>query len=1001
MNISFKTYFLTGLVTLLLHMVLPMATSAQTGIVFGEIKDSMTGEQLIGATVTVVGTSIGAASDIDGRYILRSAPAGNQVLLFRYLGYVSKEVEVTITAGARNEVNVEMQLEMLIGEEITVTATQQGQARALTRQRQSENIRSIISDEQIEAFGDVTVSGALSRVPGMGHGGTNIRGVGAGASNITMDGQRMGSTGGDRSVDLSTISVDMVQELDIIKVITPDMDADALSGVINVSTRRPIGGKRDMNVRLGGGFQDRYLRHNGTEQRFSLSYGDSPSSNFSYGINFSYQQDPGGREGFTVNWATPRSFQVLNPDQYGEFSSYIPDRYFDPNQVDGNRVSDYISSFQNQLELDNRDRYGTGLQMTFQPTNRTTFHVQGMFNVQHRDRRQYGVVYQPRLDNYQSPVHTGNPSWGTGPGAPNPGTMRYQPRIDESTTYQYTVQAGARHLLDRMDMEYSLGWGHGRFSENQYRFDFQTPSRHEFIFNFEDRWNPTVIVAPWSLVTNPGRIDFPLNTVDHRIDNRINNDFKAKIDFNVPYRYGKFKFGSSASLAFMEGAGERLNREYRTVLSVASFELLNNADWAVFDRTHSSFTIPWLIDLPKARDFYINQTPNFITDMQEWALSVETSTYSGGEHTFATYAMANMRINRYTLLGGVRAEHTITRYVGREGDINATGVFLGARDISSTKQYTNFFPNLQSVVHLGEMTNIRAAFSRSIGRPNFNQLNPYIMRNYANRTIRQGNPNLDPMLSNNYDLLFEHYFMNVGQLSAGLFFKSMTDFVYAYTERIGEGVENDPDAEFQGWERTGFRNGRKATVYGVEIAWQQRFDFLPGMLKHFGIYANYSYAQSIADLDRTVEEHTHGLARLLEFFGRSVSDDYKNVTPLAGQRPHVLNFGLEYNQRGFSSQVSYQWGAPSISSYGNLRILPPGVGPNRTPNRVQFDQYNDAANDLSMTVNYWITRNFQVWGNARNILNNRSINYFYDREMYPFNSSLTGRRITMGLRYRL
>jgi TonB-dependent receptor len=995
----FKTKAMIAIFAVLL--VFPVIAAAQNGIVFGEIKDAETGEPLVGATVSVEGSTIGAATDIDGRYIIRSVPSGPQVMVFRYIGYETKLIELNVIANTRNELNTVMEMELFMGEEIWVTATQRGQSRALTRQRQSENIRNIISDEQIEAFGDITITGALSRVSGMGHGGTNIRGVGAGASNITMDGQRMGSTGGDRSVDLSTISADMVQELDIIKVITPDMDADALSGVINVSTRRPIGGARDMNVRVGGGFQDRYMQHAGTQQQFSLSYGDSPSSKFTYGFNVSYQRDPSGREGFTVNWAAPRSFQALNPDHYSpEQRALLPDYLFDPEQVEGNRVQDHISSLQNILELNLRDRIGTGIQMTFQPSQRTTFHVQGMFNVQYRDRQQYGMVYQPRMDNYQSPVHTGNPNWGSGPGAPNQGTMRYVPRLDQSTTYQYTVQAGARHILDRMTMDYSLGWGHGRFSEDQYRVGFQTNSRHEFIFNFEDRWNPTASIAPWSEINNPGKIDFPLSSIDNRIENRVNNDFKAAINFESPHRYGKFKFGSSASMAFMEGSGERLDRQYRSTLSVASFDLIPNANWTVFDRSHSTYNIPWMIDLYKARDFYINQAPNFITDMQQWALSVETSTYRGGEHTFATYGMSNLRINWFTLLGGVRVEHTLTSYSGREGSINENGIFLGARDINSKKQYTNFFPNLQTVFHMGDMTNIRLAYSRSIGRPNFNQLNPYIMRNYASRTIQQGNPNLKPMLSNNFDFLFEHYFMNVGQISLGLFYKSMRDFVYTDTDRIPEGPDN-PDAEFAGWQLTTFQNGRKATVYGFEVAWQQKFDFLPGKLKNTGIYANYSYSQSIADLNRDVEEHVHGLAKLLELLGRDVSDDYKNVTPLAGQRPHVVNVGLEYNSKSFSTQLSYQWAAPSISSYGNLRILPPGVGPNRVPNRVQFDQYNDAANEVSMTARYWVTRNFQVWASGRNLLNHRSINYYYDREMYPFTSYLSGRQVTLGLRYRM
>ncbi|MDG5767699.1 TonB-dependent receptor [Balneolales bacterium ANBcel1] len=985
---------------------LPAAMAQETGTVSGEIRDADTGETLIGANILIQGMNIGAASDVDGRYVLRRVPEGEQILEFRYIGFRSKEVPVTVVPGERVRVNVRMEPEHFLGEEVQIVARQRGQSRALTRQRQSTNIRSVISDEQIEAFGDNTVAGALSRVAGMGHGGANIRGVGAGASNITMDGQRMGSTGGDRSVDLSTISADMVQELDVVKVITPDMDADALSGVIEISTRRPVGGEREINIRAGGGFQDRYLPYAGSEYRGSFSYVDSPNDQFSFGFNMSYQRDPQSTESFSVNWAPPRSFQTVNRDNYSEeYQALLPAYIFDED-FDDSIIRDRISSLNNQVDFNIRDRYGAGLQMTFQPTDMTTFHVQGMFNYQDQQRTRHGMNYLPRVANYQSPYHTGDPSW-TGPDAENQGTIRYNARLDEADIHQYTVQAGARHRFDSFDLEYSLGWGHGRFTDDQYRFGFHTHSRHEFIFDLEDRWEPKVDIAPWSenRTVSPSALRHADDggSLDHHKNKVIDNDFKVSLDVEVPYVMGTMKFGSSSSMRFMRGSGEILASNYRSNLTIQDFRLMENASWNIFDRDHTTYMIPWMIDLPAARDFYIHQAPSFRADMETWALSTETSEYDAQEHTFAAYGMADVKFNWITILGGVRVEHTYTHYEGREGTIDANGNFRGATDISSTNRYTNLFPNLQTVFGLGRMTNIRLAYSRSIGRPNFDQLSPYIMRDYSSRRIEQGNPNLKPMLSNNYDFMFEHYFMNVGQITFGLFYKQLSDFVYSFTERIGDDEDDDFDeAEFAGWQRVGFRNGEEATVYGVEIAWQQRLDFLPGVMRNLGLYANYSYTQSIADVDRDAEgdvrqNHTHGLADLLSFFGRSVDPDYKEITPLTNQRPHVVNLGLDFSYNDFFTQISYQWAAPSISSYGDGRFVPEI----RRDYRVYFDQYNDAANDLSVTMRYWVTGNFQIWADASNILNNRSINYYYDRDYYPSTSSLRGRRITAGLRYRL
>ena len=936
---------------LILLCLNPQSLAAQTGTISGEVTDARAGESLPGATVLIKGTTQGASADIDGRYTLRRVAVGEQVIVFSYMGYATQEIEVTLEADERLELNVQLVDDMIMGEDVIITARQRGQSRSLTRQRQSVNIRSVISAEQIDGFADNTVSGALSRVAGMGHGGANIRGVGSGASNITMDGQRMGSTGDNRSTDLNTISADMVQEMDVIKVVTPDMDADALSGVINISTRRPMGGERSINARLGGGFQDRYFRHLGSDKRASLSIGDSPREYFSYGLNFSYQQDPTASETVNTNWAV---------------------RTFDEGPVD------VISELSNEVRFDTRDRYGTGFQMTFQPTARSTYHVQSLFNYQEREIRRHGIRYLPDVLRYTSQTQTG-------PVSGNQARMQHNPRLDESVVHQYTVQGGGRHLMNWYDVEYSVGWGHGRFDEDQYRMLFRTPSRFDFIFDLEDRWNVNAEIAPHSEVSNyPQRELMQFQGIDHRVSSHVDNEFTGKIDFESPYSRGKMKLGSSALLTFKNGSGERFDRSYDRTLHIGSFQTVPNAEWNIFNRDHQAYSIPWIIDLQKAKDLYYGHMPHFNTDMQNWAQESETSSYNAQEHTFASYVMGDIKFGRLTLLGGARVEHTINHYNGREGAIGSDGRFRGAIDINSTTHYTNIFPNAQTVFALSRLTNMRAAYSRSIGRPNFSQLNPYILRNYNSETIQQGNPNLRPMLSHNIDMLFEHYFMNVGQVTLGVFYKDMSDFVYSYTETIRGPAEGDvideDDHEYAGWRRSGFRNGEEASIYGIEFSWQQNLTFLPGILGNLGTYANYSYSQSFADIGRRDP--------------RPNEDGYIDV-PLTDHRPHVVNIGISYLQGGFNSQVSYQWAAPSISSYGTPQWVPPI----HLDHRVWFDQYRDAASDLSMTLRYRLTSSFRVWADASNILNQKQINYFYNRDYYPDTASLTGRRISMGIAY--
>ena len=911
------------------------------GIITGVVQDAATGEPLPGANVSIQGTTIGVATDADGRFTLRRVPAGEHQVVYGFLGYATKQVPVTLEADQRLEQRIFLEPDMIEGDEIFVVARQRGQARALTRQRQSVNIRTVVSSEQIDRFTDVTVSGALQRIAGMGHGGANIRGVGVGASNVTMDGQRMGTTGaGDRTVDLGTISADIVEDLEIIKVITPDMDADALSGTINISTRRPIGGDRTMNVRLGGGWNSRFIGDMGPSARFSFSFGDSPRDNLSYGINLSYQRSTSASETVNTNWS------IGSFDEHG-----------------GSR--DILVSMSPSVTLQPTDRYGVAFQLTYQPTGRTTFHFQNMLNLQRREQLYYHMWAGADTRSFVTPNMTGR----TG----EPGFLRYDAELTDMETHQYTFRAGGRHLFDGFDMEYSVGWGHGRFNSDRYLARFQSLTRYEFVTDFEDRWHPTIEVAPHGEISSfPAPDDLSNRWVNQRWNYHVNNELTGSIDVEVPFSRGSFKFGSSALLNFKDGNQENFTSPYDRSLNLSDFRMQMNADWRVFDRPHQSYHIPWIVDMHQVRDWYYGTYPHWKYSILSWGASSESELYRAEEHTYGTYGMATVNIGRFRLLGGVRVEHNYTNYSARDTELDDQGNFLGGVDTTATNRFTHWFPNAQLVYSLGRMSNIRVAYSRSIGRPDFDQLSPYVLRDHSSERLTHGNPNLKPMISDNLDILLDHYFMDVGHFTIGLYYKAMRDFVYRFSERLHpDGI--DGQGLYGGWDWVSYLNGEEAIVYGLELSWQQNLGFLPGFLGYTGIYANYSYAYSEAEVDERSE----------------------NPPRLQRQRPHVVNAGLDYSRGGFSGQVTYQWGAPSIHSYGGRRRVPE-IDPNI---RVWFDRYIDAANDLSVSLRYRLTDNFRLWLDASNVLNNRNVSYFYDRRYYPINTTLSGRSVNLGVRY--
>ncbi|MGD8778461.1 MAG: carboxypeptidase-like regulatory domain-containing protein [Ignavibacteria bacterium] len=133
----------------------------------GKVTDAYTGESLIGANVVVVGTSLGAASDIEGDYRIKSIPAGKQQIRFSYIGYETQTLEVEISDNKTLELNVEMALQVIEGTEVEITAQAKGQVAAINQQLTSNTIINVVSEEKIQELPDANAAEAIGRLSGV------------------------------------------------------------------------------------------------------------------------------------------------------------------------------------------------------------------------------------------------------------------------------------------------------------------------------------------------------------------------------------------------------------------------------------------------------------------------------------------------------------------------------------------------------------------------------------------------------------------------------------------------------------------------------------------------------------------------------------------------------------------------------------------------------------------------------------------------------------------
>ena len=245
--------------------------SAQaTGTITGRVLDGTTGNALPGVNIIVEGTSLSTETDRTGAFSLVRVPAGPRKLTASYLGFESLTVDVNVTSG-RSATTVEIELSAGIRETVTVEAPfLEGQARALNQQKESVNIQSLVSSDQIGRFPDPNSAEAAQRIPGItierdqGEGRyVQVRGTEARLNSMQINGERIPSPEGDvRAVALDVIPADLLDSIEVSKALTADQDADSIGGAVNLITK---GAPEKTRVSLTFGLGYNRLVNNGLE----------------------------------------------------------------------------------------------------------------------------------------------------------------------------------------------------------------------------------------------------------------------------------------------------------------------------------------------------------------------------------------------------------------------------------------------------------------------------------------------------------------------------------------------------------------------------------------------------------------------------------------------------------------------------------------------------------------------------------------------------------------
>jgi len=354
--------------------------------------------------------------------------------------------------------------------------------------------------------------------------------------------------------------------------------------------------------------------------------------------------------------------------------------------------------------------------------------------------------------------------------------------------------------------------------------------------------------------------------------------------------------------------------------------------------------------------------------------NIQTNNFNLIEKVSAGYLMNTINVSRFRIVAGVRFENT------SESDSGNT--VPNAPPVAKNGSYLDVLPSASVRYTITPSSGVRLVYGRGLSRPNFSDLVSFatISPGGVRTTSSIGNPNLKAEHADNVDLLYERSLNPVGLLQAGVYYKRLSDPIIPLNTTLSDGtIQTQP------------QNAGSAYVYGFEVAFQQHFTYLPGLLSGAGLSANYGYSASQLTFPGLVnpDGSTTGISRT-------------DKPDLLRQAPHTWNISPTYDKRNLSVRLGLSYNAANIFAYNynnsNAGAFDPTSGSGGGIKGPNGDLYLYSHLQVDLQGTYRLPKGFTAVAYALN-LNNEVFGFYQGSTIYPIQREFYKQTFGGGLRW--
>lgn len=947
---------------LLLFCLLPFFGWAQAATLSGKVTDSKTGEALIGASVLIQGTTKGSATDWEGNYSISSVEAGTHTLEVYYVGYNPKTITVKMEAGAAKTLNIQLQPQAIDLGEATVAAkaSRKSEAAMLAMRKQQPIIQDIITAEEFSQAGDGDAGAAMKRVTGASVVDGKyvfVRGLSDRYVKTTLNGATIPGVDPERnSTQMDIFPTALIDNISVIKSITPDLPGDFTGGVVNITTKDfpeellvTLSASSSYNTLSS--FNDQFLTYQGGKTDW-LGFDDGtraiPGPLQGEVVLPTASEARGDVTKAQLVDELSRSFNsIMTPEQGSSFTDYsLGFAIGNKIQVAKNPLG-FIVTFDYDK---NYDFYENGTVGQYKLTGQVATSDSLVTELNLNDTRGVESVNWGSLANvaYQVGkqhklgltymINQGGVSTARYLSGENPSSlpgMVYETRVlgYEQRNFQ-SLQLKGEHTLNWKDVE--LSWQGARISFEQDEPDLRFFTNHYEIISNKGG-NGEIIGTDTSYSIT--RASYPMPARYFRHLDQVN--YEGQLDAMLPFEWkddleGKLKAGLSYIYKDREFTERRFSIEPQ-----AGSDLYTGNGNDFFTEGNTG------IDTVMGGQYWFANTVE--------QRSLLRNNYTGMESRKSGYVMAELPLsNLFQIVGGVRVEDVLIE--SRSAD---TSIQAGVIDNLS------ILPSVNLIYDVAENMKLRAGYGKTVARPTFREIAPYESFSFIGGYKLRGNPDLKSTTIQNVDLRWE-YFPRMREIIAfSVFYKYFRNPI----ERVIDPVNSNKEIEI--------KNLPSSQVFGAEIELKKRLDILHSALSNFNVGLNAAYIRAISQIDTTE------LADI-----RALDPDAEGTRPLVGQSPYLVNasLGYENDEADFSANLYYNVFGPRLTTVATGAIP---------------DIYERPRNMIDFSVSKTFREHFSVKLGVKNLLNENYVeSHLYKGSEYTFRYYPLGRTYSVGLKYQ-